>query len=87
MPGVDGSETDGDPKDGVITEYGEANPLIGDPSVFIGDVNDLELLLDVLITDGCPTMVFIAHCDGGQFIDVWLTCTEELSQPIGNIMK
>lgn len=52
MLGVDGSDTDGEPRDEVMTEYGEARPFIGEPKVVMGDRSGLE----VLMTDGWPAM-------------------------------
>lgn len=50
--GVDGSDTEGEPREEVITGYGEARPFIGEPRVDMGDGKGL----DVLMTEGWPTM-------------------------------
>lgn len=52
MLGVDCSETEGEPRDDVMTGYGEARPFIGEPKEDIGEGKGLE----VLMTDGWPTM-------------------------------
>lgn len=52
MLGVDCSDTEGDPRDDVMTGYGEASPFIGRPKLDMGDWIGLE----VLMTDGWPTM-------------------------------
>ena len=52
IPGVEGSETDGEPSEDVMTEYGDASPFMGEPRVLMGDGRGLE----VLMTEGCPPM-------------------------------
>ena len=48
MLGVDCSDTEGDPREDVMTGQGDARPFNGEPKVDMGDGNGLE----VLMTDG-----------------------------------
>lgn len=46
--GVEGKETDGEPRDGLMTEYGEPRPFIEEPRVLMGECSGREELM----TDG-----------------------------------
>lgn len=46
--GVEGKETDGEPRDAVMTEYGEPRPFIEEPRVLMGECRGREELM----TDG-----------------------------------
>lgn len=55
MPGVEGSEMEGEPMEEVMTEYGEARPLTGEARGPMPEGWGREELM----TDGWPIMVLI----------------------------
>lgn len=79
MLGVDCSDTDGDPRDDVMTGYGEASPFMGRPRPDMGDWIGRE----VLMTDGWPTMPPIGG--GGGCACAALIGPEESEE--GNVIR